>query len=97
LPYDLIFSVPGRHGLRLLSARDRSTVLAEIDVQLLHQAEVETTNRKRMRPNKLGIQWELRVGDLRVFYNVEDNVVNILFIGTKRGNEVYVGTEKLEL
>ena len=41
-----------------------------VDDHLRHQPDVPTRHRKRMRPNALA-PWELRVGDYRVFYDVE--------------------------
>ncbi len=97
MSYQIEYTVKARLSLRELQANDRATVLDAIGKRLLHQAEEEVTNRKRLRPNKLGVQWELRVGNLRVFYNVEGKTVNILLIVEKRGNELYMGKEKIEL
>ena len=43
--------------------------------------------------------WELRVEDLRVFYDVatERNLVTVLAVGEKRGNRVFVAHEEIEL
>jgi len=52
-----------------------------------------------MRPNPLAI-YELRVGDLRVYYDVEDDpetAVVIRAVGYKKGNVVYIGGEQVEL
>ena len=53
------------------TARQRAIVLDAVDEQLTHQPTVETRNRKPMRPNPLA-PWELRIGVLRVYYDVED-------------------------
>jgi len=80
-----------------LTARERATVLARVREQLTQQPTVETRNRKRMRPNPLA-PWELRVGDLRVYYDVTDPpdvTVVILALGRKQGNKVFVGGEEV--
>jgi mRNA-degrading endonuclease RelE of RelBE toxin-antitoxin system len=44
--------------------------------------------------------WELRIGDLRVYYDVEDEpepVVYIRAIGIKEGNTVRIGKEVITL
>jgi mRNA-degrading endonuclease RelE of RelBE toxin-antitoxin system len=97
LPHPIIYSPRARRIMRDMSARDRSTILSKVEEQLLYQPESATRQRKQMRPNRLGLRWELRIGDIRVFYNVADEVVNIVLIGKKIGNEVYVEGEKLEL
>jgi hypothetical protein len=52
-----------------------------------------------MRPNPLA-PWELRVGDLRVYYDVQthpDRVVYVNAVGIKRGNRVFVGGVEVDL
>lgn len=42
--------------------------------------------------------WELRVRNMRVFYEVDEpGVVTVLAIGTKRGNRLYIEGEEMEL
>ena len=38
-----------------------------------------------------------RLGDVRVFYKVRDDVVEVVLIGTKRGNRLVVAGEEFEL
>jgi mRNA-degrading endonuclease RelE of RelBE toxin-antitoxin system len=76
-----------------LTAQQQVIVLDAIKVQLRYEPLRETRNRKRLRPNPLA-PWELRVGALRVFYEVdadEADLVNILAIGVKRGNRLFIG------
>jgi mRNA-degrading endonuclease RelE of RelBE toxin-antitoxin system len=58
----------------------------------------ETTNRKPMRPNPLA-PWELRIGALRVYYEVKepDLVVNVLAVGVKDRNIVRICGEEIAL
>ncbi len=52
-----------------------------------------------MRPNLLA-PWELRIGNLRVYYDVEDQpepVVRIRAVGIKKRNRVRIGKEEIEL
>lgn len=52
-----------------------------------------------MRPNPIA-PWELRIGDLRVYYEVEEQPepkVIILAVGIKERNQVRIGKEILEL
>ena len=52
-----------------------------------------------MRPNPLA-SWELRIGKLRVYYDIEEeaeNVVYIVAIGVKERNRVWIGGEEVEL
>jgi len=74
-------------------------VLDTVDRQLADQPMTETRNRKRMRPNPLA-PWELRIGDLRVYYDIQDIPVPKVFIraiGIKRRQRVFIGREEMDL
>lgn len=52
-----------------------------------------------MRPNPIA-PWELRIGTLRVYYDVEETPelrVYIRAIGIKRRNRIYIGGEEVQL
>lgn len=52
-----------------------------------------------MRPNPLA-PWELRIGDLRVYYEIEEDpeqVVTIVAVGVKDGNRVLIGGREIKL
>jgi hypothetical protein len=58
-----------------------------------------TRNRKPVRPNELAA-WELRLGALRVFYDVltePDSVVVIRAIGVKVHNRVFIDNRETSL
>lgn len=74
-------------------------MLDTVERQLRYQPTVETRNRKPMRPNPVA-PWELRIGALRVYYDVEDEpgpVVYILAVGIKERNKVKIGKEVISL
>lgn len=83
----------------MLTVRQQRTVLDTIDKQLAHQPTVETRNRKPMRPNPVA-PWELRIGNLRVYYDVEtepEPAVYIRAVGVKLRNRVRIGKDVIEL
>lgn len=85
--------------LRCLTPRDQATVLDEVLRSLVHEPTAETRNRKPMRPNPLA-PWELRVGGLRVYYDVVDlpePVVLVRAIGIKDRNRVLIAGEVIDL
>lgn len=74
-------------------------VFDAVDEQLAHEPTVETRNRKPMRPNPLA-PWELRIEELRVYYDVEEEPekrVVILAVGIKDRSRVIIGGEEVEL
>jgi len=99
LPYRIEYSPDAEEHLRTLTARQQAVVLDTVDRQLTHQPMVETQNRKPMRPNPVA-PWELRIGNLRVYYDVGDEpeaVVYVRAVGVKRRNRVRIGKEVIEL
>lgn len=52
-----------------------------------------------MRPNPLA-PWELRVGNLRVYHDIEEEPEAVVFVravGVKQRNQVRIGGEAIEL
>jgi mRNA-degrading endonuclease RelE of RelBE toxin-antitoxin system len=85
--------------LEWLSARDRATLFDAFDRRLAYEPTVENRNRKRLRPNPLA-PWELRIGHLRVYFDVEEEprrVVTIQAVGIKDRSRLLIGGEEVEL
>ena len=99
MAYRIEYSPDAEEHLQALSVRHQSIILDAVDEQLMHQPMVETRNRKPMRPNPLA-PWELRMGNLRAYYDVEEEpeqVVRIRAVGIKERNRVRIGNEVMEL
>jgi len=84
--------------LRFFRKYDQERIVRGIEAQLPHQATEPSRNRKRLRPNQLA-EWELRIGDFRVFYDVDlvESLVKIEAIGYKDGSTLFVHGEEYEL
>ena len=99
MAYRIQYSPEADGHLRVLTARQRAIVFDTVDEQLSHQPGVETRNRKPMRPNPIA-PWELRIGDLRVYYDIEDapeKLVTVLAVGVKDRKRVLIGGKEIEL
>ena len=99
MPYRIEYSPDAEDHLRVLTARQQVIVLDTVDKQLVYQPTIETRNRKPMRPNPVA-PWELRIGNLRVYYDVEEEpepVVYIRAVGVKERNQVRIGKKVIEL
>ena len=94
--YEFEFAEAVKAHLAALTARERVTVLNAIERQLTNEPVKESRNRKPLRPNPIA-PWELRVGELRVFYEVAERVVHILAVGTKKRNLVRIGEQEFQL
>lgn len=79
--------------LHALPARERRTLEAAILARLRDRPTTPTNAIKRLRPNPVA-EFELRVGDLRVLYDVEGEDVILLIVGRKVGNTLVVAGEE---
>ena len=99
MPYAIEYSPDAVENLEWLSVRQQRVIVDTIDEQLRFQPNVETRNRKPMRPNPLA-PWELRIGSLRVYYDIAEApepTVYIRAVGVKRGSRVTIGKEEIQL
>lgn len=99
MSYRIEYSPDAERHLHILTVRQQVIALDEVDRQLTYQPAVETRNRKPMRPNPVA-PWELRVGNLRVYYDVQERpsrVVRVLAVGVKQRNSVRIGKEIVNL
>lgn len=99
MTYEIEYSPDAEDHLRRLKARQRAIVLDKVDEQLTYQPDVETHNRKPMRPNPVA-PWELRIGDLRVYYDFSQEPKKIVYvraIGIKDRNIVRIGGKEIQL
>ena len=99
MAYRIQFTKSAEEHFADLTARQQAIVLNAIKVQLRHEPTKDTRNRKPLRPNPLA-PWELRVGFLRVFYELdalESDLVNILAIGIKKGHVLIISGKEIQI
>lgn len=108
MSFEIVYSPEAIEHLRVLARDEQVTVLDQVEQQLVHQPNAPTRKRKFLRPNSIAA-WQLRLGNLRVFYDIETDVtgeeldgttrsrVIIKAVGVKRHNELWLGGEKVEL
>ena len=95
-PFALVYADEVKSHLRAIEPKYHSVIRTEIEVQLLHEPDVEARNRKPLkRPVSFGADWELRLGPnnrFRVFYQVisESRAVRVLAVGIKEGNKLFI-------
>ena len=62
-----------------------------------NDAAEETRNKFLLRRPSPYAEYELRLGDVRVFYRVRDETVEVVLIGRKQGNRLRIGGEEFEI
>jgi mRNA-degrading endonuclease RelE of RelBE toxin-antitoxin system len=86
--------------LRAIEHKHHNLIQTTIDEQLAFTPEKETKKRKLLeQPAPFGATWELRFGPanrFRVFYEVDiqSQSVQILAIGIKERNRLFIGREE---
>ena len=96
--YEIRWSPDARDHLRLLPAHQRALVLDSVERHLTEQPDNPTQKRKLLAENPLAT-WELRLGDVRIFYDVtrEENTVDVVAVGVKEHNRLRIGGEEVEI
>jgi mRNA-degrading endonuclease RelE of RelBE toxin-antitoxin system len=93
VPFKITITEDADGQFRALPVRDQRILEAAILTRLQQQPTTPTKAIKRLRPNPLA-EFELRAGDLRVLYNVEEEEAVVLIVGRKVGNKLVVEGEE---
>ena len=93
MAFKITITEDAERQFRSLPVRDQRILEAAILARLEHQPTTPTKAIKRLRPNPLA-EFELRAGDLRALYNVEEEEVVVLIVGRKVGNKLIVEGEE---
>jgi mRNA-degrading endonuclease RelE of RelBE toxin-antitoxin system len=99
---ELIFSRDARRQLLQFRAFDQRRIVHAIRQQLVEaDPRTETRNKFALDPPAESVDYELRVGNFRVFYRVEETegqvTVLVAVIGRKLRNKVIVEGEEFSL
>jgi len=101
--YKLVYAPQVKQHLKAIEPKYFPLIRTKIETQLRLEPTVETRNRKPLKQQAdFEGEWELRFGPenrFRVFYaiDVENHEVQILAIGVKKGNRLFIGGEEVEL
>ncbi|HEB11725.1 MAG TPA: type II toxin-antitoxin system RelE/ParE family toxin [Spirochaetales bacterium] len=99
MAYKIEFADCVKQHFKRLSTNQRSLMIDGIEKHLFNEPLKETRNRKPLRPNPIA-PWELRIGNLRVFYDItsdKPNIVKILAVGYKKGNTLFIAGKAVKL
>lgn len=81
--YEIVLAPEAVHDLKRLAARARAEVKDGLEKHLRHEpAKVSKSRIKRLRGLRHP-QYRLRVDEIRVFYDITENVVEVLAIVPK--------------
>jgi mRNA interferase RelE/StbE len=90
MPFDIVLAPEAVEDLRRLTANARATIRRSLETHLRHEPEKTSRSRiKRLRGLRRP-QYRLRVGEVRVFYDVSGTTVEVLAIVTKSEAESWL-------
>ena len=106
MPFEIILAKSIRKDLEYIPKKHHSSIQQAIESQLLHEANVETTNRKPLVQNIQTATWELRCGkqnQFRILYDITSTpdpetadiieilgIVEVIAIGEKRQEKLFI-------
>ena len=98
MAFEIRWSPNARDHLRRLLAHQRAVVIDGAERDLSDRPDNPTKNRKLLRENPLAT-WELRLGELRVFYDINKQklTVDVIAVGVKERSRLRIGGEEIEL
>ncbi|MGH7967067.1 MAG: type II toxin-antitoxin system RelE family toxin [Candidatus Binatia bacterium] len=102
-PFSLVYSPVVHKHLGAIDAKYDSFIRKKTEEQLTYEPDVQTRNRKPVRPPAaFQAEWELRFGPdnrFRVFYQIDHarREVRVVAIGVKERDWLLVGGEEVTL
>jgi mRNA-degrading endonuclease RelE of RelBE toxin-antitoxin system len=90
-PFAINLTDGAQADLRWFTTYAQRIIIDGVDIHLSHQPTAGSRKIIAMQPNPVA-GWELRLGDYRVLYDVDDvlRTVTVQVIGEKRGNRLVV-------
>ncbi len=90
-PFAVNFTAGAEADVEWFNAYARRIILDGVELHLRHQPTLGTRRIKALRDNPIA-GWELRLGDYRVLYDVDETsrIVMIHVVGEKQGNRLVV-------
>ncbi len=94
----VVFSDTAVRQLRGIPKGERAFIREEIRKHLAESDPLQSARNKfRLRRPSAYAEYELRLEPWRVFYRVHGSVVEVVLIGEKRGNTLFIGGEEFIL
>ena len=94
----IVFSATAVWLLKALPKTQQAAVKGGVSVHLPENDPAgESRNKIRLRRVSPHAEFELRIGDLRVFYRIRGEIVEVVLLGRKEGERLWIGGEEFQL
>jgi mRNA interferase RelE/StbE len=90
MPFAIVFSLEAIEDVTRLTATVRATVRTALETHLRHEPGKTIRSRIKRLRGQLCPQYRLRVGEVRVFYDVSGTTVEVLAIVAKSEAESWL-------
>ena len=90
MPFAIVLAPEAVEDLRRLTANLRANVRTALETHLRHEPEKSSRSRIKRLRGLLRPQYRLRVGEVRVFYDVSGTTVEVLAIVAKSEAESWL-------
>jgi mRNA-degrading endonuclease RelE of RelBE toxin-antitoxin system len=90
MAFEIVLAPEAIEDLRLLKASDRANVRSALERHLRHEPNKTSRSRIKRLRGIIRPQYRLRVGEVRVFYDVSGSTVEILAIVLKSEAEQWL-------
>ena len=91
MPYEIRYSSEAIDQLKGLRAFDRTAILDQIEQVLAVNPMTESKARVKRLREPAPTEYRLRVGEFRVFYDVEEEAVLVIQILSKQDSSDFLG------
>ena len=97
MEYRISLTESAKGDMAHFEAHEQRIIVAGIIAHLKADAELQTRNKKPLRPNRIA-PWELRIDRYRVFYRVQaGSTVKIVAVGHKEHNDLFIRGREVQL
>jgi mRNA-degrading endonuclease RelE of RelBE toxin-antitoxin system len=91
MAYELLYSEEAVEQMKNLRSFDRTSVLNQIEQVLRVNPALESKARVKLLRQPAPTQYRLRVGEFRVFYDVDQETVRVIQVLSKEETIAYLG------
>ena len=82
--------------LDYFDAYEQRIIMAAVHTYLVHDAYIPAKRRKQLESNTIA-PWELKKDKYRIFYDIIDDTVDILAIGYKDHNDLFIRGRRVSI
>jgi mRNA-degrading endonuclease RelE of RelBE toxin-antitoxin system len=90
MPFEIILAPGAIENLKGLKARGRAEIRAALETHLRHEPQKVSRSRIKRLRGLSKPQYRLRVGEVRIFYDVTETTVEVLAITAKQEAESWL-------